>query len=112
MERHDGGCRACWSASSRHLRLAGGRGPGHPHVPDPRGAEFYGGAATFLDSAPIDLGEEGVIQVRPGDLGVDVQWIQDGLVLTIFADTLGLADTSTFEDDIRALAAMVSDRLR
>ncbi|MDH3426433.1 MAG: DUF3558 domain-containing protein, partial [Acidimicrobiia bacterium] len=75
------------------------------------GDEFFGAVGQLEGSEPIDLGDGGDILVETGFLGVQIQWLQDGLTVTLNADTLGVDDTATFETDMRELAQAVETGL-
>ncbi|MDH3470601.1 MAG: hypothetical protein OEM94_04725, partial [Acidimicrobiia bacterium] len=75
------------------------------------GDEFFGAVGQQEGSETIDLGDGGDILVETGFLGVQIQWLQDGLTVTLNADTLGVDDTATFETDMRELAQAVETGL-
>ena len=75
------------------------------------GEEFFGAVGQLEGSEEIALGDGGHRFVESPFLGVQIQWLHDGLTVTLNGDTLGIDDTATFETDMSALAETVEGRL-
>ena len=76
-----------------------------------RGTEFYGGMNALPDADPIDIGDEGIINVEENFGGVVVEFVKGELVVSLTVTPFGVEDVDALPETVEAAAREAAARL-